>query len=79
VSAFEVVAVIISIFFGLGIAMGVFLVMAFPAMRRYRYVKRHPEDEAWRLPPAPPEGGRPLPPQDGRTGWPYPPGYDPEE
>jgi hypothetical protein len=63
VNGFEVAAVIVAVFFGLGIATGVFLVMALPALRQHRYVKRHPENEAWRLPPGPPQ-------DDTRPRWP---------
>jgi hypothetical protein len=65
VNPFEVVAVIIIVFFGLGIAMGIFLVIALPALRQHRYVKRHPE-ATWPLPPAPPA----PPADDRRPPWP---------
>jgi hypothetical protein len=63
VRALEEAALVVAVFFGVGIAMGVFLVMAMPALRQRRYVRRPPPDEAWPLPPAPPGA-------DGGPRWP---------
>jgi hypothetical protein len=51
--AFWEVAVIIAVFFGSGIALGVFMIIALPAIRQHRYLKRHPEYDPYPLPPPP--------------------------
>lgn len=58
-SPFEVVAVVIAVFFGFGIAMGVLIVVALPRRRkRPAYL----ENGKWEEPPAPPgEDGKPPP------------------
>jgi hypothetical protein len=45
VSPFEVVAVVITIFFGFGIAMGVLFVMALPRRRGPRYLDGRKSEE----------------------------------
>ncbi len=69
---FEVVAMIVAVFFGFGIAMGVFLVMALPALRQHRYVKRHPEGGAGWLPSAPPRPPARHDEDDRPPPWPGP-------
>jgi hypothetical protein len=63
VRALELAAVVIAVFFGVGIALGVFLVVAMPARREHRYARRPEEDEAWPPAPAPPG-------EDGSPQWP---------
>jgi len=56
VSGFELVAIVIGVFFVAGIAVGVLLVMALPILRAtfrslfwpYRDYRRHLDDGAWR-------------------------------
>lgn len=69
---FEVVAMIIAAFFGLGVATGIFLVMALPGLRQHRYVKRHPEGGAGWLPSAPPGPPAPYDEPDRPPPWPGP-------
>jgi hypothetical protein len=59
VSPLEVVAAVITLFFGFGIAMGVLIVVALPVFRRYREERRRMHsnrrrymDGGWQEPPS---------------------------
>jgi hypothetical protein len=49
---FEIVAIVLALFFGFGIAMGVLIIMAFPRRRRR---SQYLDSGGWEDPPAPPE------------------------
>ena len=68
---FEVVAVVIGLFFGIGIAVGMLLVVALPPLksmlRRRREARRYMDGGDWReLPPRDEDEG--PPPWPGRRG-----------
>lgn len=58
-TGFEFVAAIIGIFFAVGIAVGVLLVVALPQFRRSRQVRRYMNAGDWREPPALDEDEKP--------------------
>jgi hypothetical protein len=59
-SAFELVAAVIAVFFGVGIAVGILIVVALPAIARYRAERKRMRQNrrrylrrgAWEEPPA---------------------------
>jgi hypothetical protein len=68
---FEVVAVVIGLFFGIGIAVGMLLVVALPLLKsmiqRRREARRYMDGGDWReLPPRDDDEG--PPPRPGRRG-----------
>jgi hypothetical protein len=66
-SGFELVASVIGIFFVVGIAVGVLLVVGLPQIRHYRRMRKYVKDSHWHLPPAFDDDSRP-PPWPGRRG-----------
>jgi hypothetical protein len=58
-SGFELVAVIIGIFFMVGIAVGVLIVIALPPIRHYRRARRYMEGGGWQEPAALDDDGDP--------------------
>jgi hypothetical protein len=53
-SGFELVAGVIGIFFAVGIAVGVLVVIALPQLRRSRRGRRYMNGGGWQEPPRPP-------------------------
>ncbi len=51
-SGFALVAGVIGIFFAVGIAVGVLIVIALPQLRRRRYRQRYMDGGSWQEPPA---------------------------
>ena len=66
-NGFELVAVVIGIFFVIGIAFGVLLVIGLPQIRHYRRMRRYMRDGHWYEPPARGDDSGP-PPWPGRRG-----------
>jgi hypothetical protein len=67
-TGFELVAGVIGIFFVVGFAVGVLLVIALPQLHRYRRARKYVKRGDWKEPPALDEDEGPPRWPDGRLG-----------